>query len=95
MSTFTRRKCYRVAPDGTVTTLYSDDGPDLGPQEIQRASHVEPGKDGGWDVVLTDHPRNGKWKGHVVARGVKRRQDALRLEIDFINEHCLGEKSDA
>ena len=73
---------------GHVTTLYNDTLPDLGPRKIARASHVEPGETG-WDVVLTDHPRNGKYKGHVVGRGYPTRREALDAEVDFINQHIL------
>jgi hypothetical protein len=78
---------------GTVTSLYSDDSPlnRLGPQTVSRASNVEPAASGqGWDVILTDNPINGKFAGHVVARNVPRRDLAIKLEVDFINEHILG-----
>jgi hypothetical protein len=95
MSTSTPPRVYRIKPDGNVSTLYYDDGPDLGNDVRLRASEVEPNPDGGWDVVLTDHPNNGKYAGHVVARGVAKRKDAIALEVAFINEHCLGENADA
>ncbi len=77
--------------NGNVSTLYSDDLPeDLGQQQTARASNVEPNEKGLWDVVLSDHPRNGKFKGHVVATNIKSRKVAIQMEVDFINEHILG-----
>ena len=95
MSTSTQRRVYKILPSGNVTTLYHDDGPDLGNAIHSRASNVEPNPAGGWDVILTDHPQNGKYAGHVVAQGVTLRRDALNLEVEFLNKHCLGEHADA
>jgi hypothetical protein len=79
--------------NGVVTTLYADDLPELGTQKIQRASEVEPEADGdGWFVKLTDHPRNGKWAGHTVARHVPTRAVALACEIQFIQDVVLQGK---
>lgn len=78
---------------GNVLSLYSDNGPlgALGQQSVSRASNVEPAASGsGWDVILTDNPINGRFAGHVVARNVARRDLAIQMEVDFINEHILG-----
>lgn len=79
-----------VVENGTVKTLYADDLPKLGPQKISRASNVEPNENGSWDVILTDSPINGKFAGHVIARNVPRRDEAIKLEVDFINANILG-----
>lgn len=83
-------KLLTIEPDGTVITLYADDLPELGKQSIERASSVEPEADGsGWSVVLTDAARNGKYRGYEVARYVQKREEALRLEVEFIQQHIL------
>jgi len=75
---------------GTIHTLYDDGLHEIGEVvNTARASHVEPGENG-WDVVLSDDPRNGRFKGHVVGRGFKTRKAALDAEVDFLNEHVLG-----
>jgi hypothetical protein len=79
-----------VIENGTVRTLYADDLPKLGVQKISRASNVEPNANGTWDVILSDNPLNGKFAGHVVARNVARRDEAIRLEVEFINQNILG-----
>ena len=79
-----------INAEGDIQTLYNDNLHALGRvHDVARASHVEPGPDG-WDVVLTDEPRNGAWAGHVVGRGFGKRSDALAAEVAFINEHILG-----
>lgn len=87
-------RLFRVGAGGVVVTLYKDDGPDLGPARIARASEVEPGLDGKWQVKLTDHPENAGRAGEVVGQGFARRADALRAEVEFINREILrkGEK---
>jgi len=83
-------KLITVEPDGSVITLYADDLPELGKQTVARASAVEPEADGnGWSVILSQHPRNGKYKGREIARYVQRREDALRQEVEFIQRHIL------
>lgn len=78
-----------IRPDGSVESLYDDCLHALGRVHgTARASHVEPGENG-WDVVLTDDPRNGKWRGHVVGRGYLTRKEALDAEVAFINANIL------
>lgn len=86
-------KVFKISKGGVVTTLYSDDLRRLAKgraMKITRASNVEPNERGLWDVVLTDDALNGEYKGHVVARDVASREEAIRLEVDFINKHILG-----
>lgn len=82
-------RCYRVDPAGNVVCLYSDDGPDLGPATVVRASDVEPGPDGTWQVTLSDHAENGALRRRVIGTGFKRRRDALAFEVDFIHNEIL------
>ncbi|NDQ57288.1 MAG: hypothetical protein GZ088_09470 [Acidipila sp.] len=92
-------KLIKVTRNGTIQTLYSDDLARLaekGHQTVTRASNVEPAATGrGWDVVLTDAEQNGRFKAHVVARNVPLRAEALRLEVEFIQEHILGVNANA
>lgn len=88
-------KLFVIDGDGDVTTLFSDDLPDLGEVQVGRASHVEPGLvsgSKGWDVVLSAHPLNGEYAGKVIASGVplNQRQHALDLEVQFIQQNILG-----
>jgi hypothetical protein len=84
-------KVITIEPDGTVLTLYADDLPELGRTENFRASDVEPEENGrGWYVRLRDIPENGKFAGHYIARHVPKREEAIRLEIQFIQENILG-----
>lgn len=83
-------KVLTIEPDGTLLTLYADDLPNLGGIAIARASNVEPEADGnGWSVILTNHPANGQYAGREIARHVPRRDEALRLEVAFIQENIL------
>jgi len=80
-----------IDADGDIQTLYNDSLQNLGEVvAVARASNVEPGP-GGWDVVLTDEPRNGEFIGTVVGLGYKTRQAALDAEVDFINANILGD----
>ena len=82
---------FQVEEDGTIVGLYSDDMVlPAGVQEIERASVVEPNKDGTWYVQLTDSKRNGKWAGHVVGNKYVTRAEALAAEVDFINKNILS-----
>jgi len=88
-------KLILIDNDGDVVTLHADDLPDFGRPKVGRASHVEPGLvsgSDGWDVVLSDHPRNGAAAGTVVASGIPldRREEALRIEADYIQREIMG-----
>lgn len=86
-------RVYVIDEQGNITTLYSDDLPvaKLGQQKISRASNVEPSPDGnGWLVQLADNPLNGEHAGRVIARNVQRRDEAIRLEVEYINKHILA-----
>jgi hypothetical protein len=80
-----------IGKTGVIRTLYSDDLRKLGgTMQIGRASVIEPNEKGLWSVVLTDHPLNGQYKGQVVAVDLESREEALKIEVDYINTHILG-----
>lgn len=84
-------KVITIEPDGSVVMLHDDNGPKLGRAEIARASEVEPEENGqGWYVRLTDHPLNGVHKGKYIARHVPRRDEAIALEISWIQQNILA-----
>lgn len=86
-----KTQVYRIERGGIVSTLYKDDLPRVGAcPEIGRASNVEPDPLGGWQVVLSDHELNGEHKGKTLARRVARREDALKIEVDWINRNILS-----
>jgi hypothetical protein len=68
-----------VAPDGTVTTIYSEaiDLSSLGALHIRRASHVEPTADGQWTADM------GPVGGPVLGPFVKR-SEALAAEVAWL-----------
>jgi len=71
-----------IAPDGTVTTLYTEllDLAALGAMNIARASQVEPDDHGQWFAHLVDGPTLGPYP---------RRSDALAAEVAWLTMHRL------
>lgn len=65
-----------VQTDGSLTSIYDEtlDTRGLGPQEIRRASHVEPNAEGNWtaDLRPVGGPRLGPYS---------RRSQALAVEL--------------
>jgi hypothetical protein len=83
------RKILKIDSDGNIQCLYADSLHALGKvKDVARASHVEPNPDGGWDVTLTDDPRNGEYKGAFIGNYPTRRE-ALEAEVSFINANIL------
>jgi hypothetical protein len=85
-----------IEESGDVTGLYGDWLHETGIGTVKpngRASEVEyelVTGSGGWDVRLTDHPRNGVHGGRVIASGCKTRAEALALEVGWIQENILA-----
>lgn len=73
----------RIDPKGTILTLYQEelDLGELGPTDIQRASHVEP-EGALWFVDLA--PINGPR-----IDGFSTRSEAIQAENDWIDSHVL------
>jgi hypothetical protein len=74
--------------DGIVETLYEDDLnlDQIGEMDIRRASHVEPNNNGKWIVDLS--PVNGPKLGPF-----KKRKDALKAEVKWINKNYFNKKN--
>ena len=74
----------RIEADGTVRAIYSETMPleSLGKPCIERASHVEPGADGGWTADVTP-------VGGPVLTGFQRRSEALAAEVEWLDRHWL------
>lgn len=83
--------------NGVVTTLYADDLPELGKQTVARASAVEygitPGVEG-WEVQLSDDPRNSKHRGLLVVNSDTAVPKSLALSWSKIGRYA-GFKSRA
>lgn len=74
-----------VKPNGQVMFMYSDDLRSLltiGASTIRRASHVEPTDDGHWTADM--QPSGGPLLGPF-----EERAEALRAEVEWIQEHIL------
>jgi hypothetical protein len=71
-------------PDGTARCVYSEaiDLAALGTTSVSRASHVEPGAEGGWTADLS--PVGGPTLGPF-----DRRSDALCAEAEWLDAHWL------
>lgn len=78
----------RIDKDGTTRFIYSDTVRDLlkeGDAQITRASHVEP-----------DPERPGFWTadmspvGGPVRKGFELREEALRWEVEWLEQNGLG-----
>lgn len=52
----------------------------LGKASTRRASHVEPNSKGEWEAQIIGGPKLGPFK---------RREDALRAEVKYLEEHVL------
>ena len=76
-----------IQPNGDVTMIYSEvlDLTELGIQRIERASHVEPDKEGRWWAEIINGPNLGPFS---------RRSDALAAEVAWLLQHRLGIVSD-
>lgn len=72
-----------VSPVGTITALYTEvlDLSAIGPQRIQRASHVEPDGQGRWHASMINGPILGPFD---------RRSTAIDAEIQWLLRHRLG-----
>lgn len=82
-----------VIENGTVVTTFGDDQifPEgLGPARFNRASLIEPDQAGLWTVQLTDDPINRTFAGQVIGMNFKTKADAVRFEVDWINQYILG-----
>ena len=69
-----------VAPEGEVTMIYSDSLVELmdqGEVTVTRASHVEPGLNGGWLADMA--PSNGPLLGPY-----RLRDEALQAEVEWL-----------
>jgi hypothetical protein len=84
MTAGTQRIELLVQKDGTIKFSYHDlmDLSGLGPQQIRRASHVEPDEQGRWWVDLSPvtGPRLGPFD---------RRSDALASEVAWLECHVI------
>jgi hypothetical protein len=71
-----------VSPSGEITMIYSEvlDLAALGPQQIRRASHVEPDATGQWWAQIIDGPRLGPFR---------RRSAAIAAEVDWLTRNRL------
>ncbi len=78
----------RIAPDGVITAIYSDDLADLLAEAsqvtIRRASFVEPHPSGGW---FADMAPSG---GPVLGR-FRLREEALRAEMAWLENKLFEE----
>ena len=75
----------RIDENGEVRFIYNDELVDLmeeGQAKVQRASTVEPGSDGLWEVDL-------RMSGGPVMGGFRLRQDALDAEVAWLKEHKI------
>ena len=87
------RKILKIDSDGNIQCMYADSLHALGKvKDVARASHVEPNPNGGWDVTLTDDPRNCKFIGHFIGN-FPTRKEALEAEVSFINNNILEDVS--
>jgi len=94
-------KVLSIEADGSLTALYDDDLPRVGPRQIVRASTVEPDEHGLWTVQLSDDPLNKQFAGEYLynewatdkdkihAKKFERREEALAAEVAFINTYIL------
>ena len=83
------RKILKIDKDGNIHCMYEDSLHAMGKvKAVARASHVEPSLDDGWDVTLSDDPRNGEYKGAFIGNYPTRRE-ALEAEVAFINANIL------
>lgn len=73
-----------IQPNGNVRCLYGEEIPldSIGPLSIQRGSHVEPNKTGGWLADLS--PVSGPVLGPF-----RLRSEALQAEQTWIETHWL------
>ncbi len=73
-----------IEPTGRVRAIYAEviELATLGPPEISRASHVEPGLDGRWHADL--RPMLGPVLGPFARRG-----EALAAEVAWLERHWL------
>ena len=76
----------RIAPNGEITFIYSDDLAGLltlGQAEVNRASHVEPGPTGGWfaDMSPVAGPK---------LTGFTLRSEALAAEVEWLNREVIN-----
>ncbi len=71
-----------VRPDGTIQSIYQEEVnlDALGPFQISRASHVEPGEKGDWEVRMLDG---------VVYKGFRLRSEALSFEVLKVEERMM------
>lgn len=71
--------------DGSITTIYDEvfDLRSLGRQSIERASQVEPDREGRWTAQLIGGPRLGPFN---------RRSDAIAAEIAWLEVHRLADR---
>lgn len=77
------KKIYLIDTDGSLSFIYSDEDRDLldqGEATITRVSNVEPTVDGMWQATMQDG---------VQLPPCKYREDALKLEVDYINRNLL------
>jgi hypothetical protein len=74
----------KIEADGSVRTIYGEDIPleAIGRVRIERASHVEPDAEGGWEADLTP-------VGGPVLTGFERRSEALEAELDWLETNWL------
>lgn len=82
-------KVIRVSPSGEVRAIYDDSLAPLlqkGKASIARASYVEPDPEDptSWMVDLSA-------SGGPVKKGFTTREEALKWEVDWLNENRLGE----
>lgn len=75
----------RIDAEGNLRMIYSDalvGVLDEGDAKVTRASTVEPGADGLWEVDLS-------MSGGPVMGGFKLRQDALDAEVAWLRDHKI------
>jgi hypothetical protein len=82
-------KLLKIDAEGKINGLYDDSLHNLGTvKNVARASTIEPNPDGGWDVRLTDEPRNGQFKGRFIGN-FSTRKKAIEAEVVFVTVNIL------
>lgn len=79
-----------IETDGSITTIYDDDLPPVGPRKMERAASVEPDEDGLWSVTMSYSELNGRIKGVKMASGTVSRAAALQTEHYIVEKALHG-----
>ena len=77
-----------ISPNGDTRFVYDDNLRglmEMGDAKISRASHVEPDPDNPTEWMVDLSPVGGPTQ-----KGFKLREEALRWEVEWLNDHRLG-----